>query len=174
MLNKKCAVCGKEFQTKTGIAKYCSDECRAKVGQKPVTYKPIITEHVCRWCGESFETSNGCKKYCSDQCRLEAKHKAKRTRYRETSDRTPRTEPDSLTVKQETAFLKEQKKSKDWRKGNKASLNAASQEASVIGVTYGVYVSHRDTMSPKSFEEWKQKKKKEYFLEKSKANSELD
>lgn len=30
MRHKKCVVCGKEFKTLSGGAKYCSDQCRNK------------------------------------------------------------------------------------------------------------------------------------------------
>lgn len=65
---KKCIVCGKEFYSKTGTAKFCSNKCQMiNCGQLFSPYK----KYHCKLCGNEFRPSKekGAHwKYCSDEC----------------------------------------------------------------------------------------------------------
>ncbi len=80
-MNKICSVCGKEFETKHHLTKFCSDDCR-KIHQRE--YKQNLNKIVstaeygrmksvncgCWACGKIFERSFANEKFCSDECRL--------------------------------------------------------------------------------------------------------
>ena len=76
---KVCAICGKEFETKTANAKYCSAECK-KVADK--RWKEEHREEqnakrrglylaTCPVCGKRFTKTGNFKTYCSTECRRE-------------------------------------------------------------------------------------------------------
>ena len=91
---RNCALCGKEFDTKSGQKKYCSLECRCKRDGLAVFAKyhlknpnaqitskcsgrdikkliglPQTRRVTCRFCGKKFETKSIRKKFCSHNCR---------------------------------------------------------------------------------------------------------
>lgn len=79
----KCAICGKEFQSKQWNAKYCSEVCY-KIGSKPIlqrSQKEYIKRKAeqrkaerakvvayCKICGAPISKDTGRLKYCSDVC----------------------------------------------------------------------------------------------------------
>lgn len=72
----KCEQCGKEFEQKQGVEKFCSRECWGKSRRvKTVTLN-------CPTCGEEFEIKpymikEGVKRFCSQKCyvKYRTKHK---------------------------------------------------------------------------------------------------
>ena len=96
MLFKKCAVCGKEFETVYHSKLYCSPECK-RIGvtewqrnmrqKKREEKEPQISK--CPICGNDFVVTTTQRKYCSDDCQqkgyalLEKEYKAKKRKVKE-------------------------------------------------------------------------------------------
>lgn len=81
-ITKTCVVCGSEFETKSGKAKYCSEKC-CKQARKENRYadksKPI---KKCRICGKEFTHGPSYQHICSEECRKIYKQE-KNKNYRE-------------------------------------------------------------------------------------------
>ena len=86
----KCAnpKCGKEFEQRTPLQKYCSDKCRSERYCRAKGTKPLSEQvWTCVKCGAKYTPKNGRAKYC-DKCRgkrlvesqrkYEAEHKEER------------------------------------------------------------------------------------------------
>ena len=79
---KKCAICGKIFQPKNQIQKYCGYECQRISNREnakrhmAIRYEKIKAQRQktaqCPICGEIFEKKSGKQKYCgSAECARE-------------------------------------------------------------------------------------------------------
>lgn len=62
---RTCAVCGKSFDAKATVQKYCSSECYLSTLRK----EPVEREATCKNCGKTFTTTDHRVKHCSDACR---------------------------------------------------------------------------------------------------------
>ncbi|MDO5742484.1 MAG: hypothetical protein Q4Q13_05980, partial [Vagococcus sp.] len=63
---KRCSICGSIFQSRSGVAKYCSEECSAE-GKRRLQrerYRKLIP---CSVCGKKFKENND--GICSNECR---------------------------------------------------------------------------------------------------------
>lgn len=90
---KKCAICGKVFESYRGVGKYCSDKCikkadanKQKEYQKRKTEKEkmLATVNKCRrcdFCGKAFAPTHGLQKYCSSECARSAENKRQKEYY---------------------------------------------------------------------------------------------
>lgn len=70
MYKRKCAWCGKDFESKYFNTKYCSIECRElnkKMNGTDFSKYPIPKN--CKVCGKKFMANSTGTKYCSDDCR---------------------------------------------------------------------------------------------------------
>lgn len=66
----RCAVCGREVESKCSRQKYCSHECynlARKVALKP---QVPLEETTCQACGKKFTEHYKGEKFCSDECRF--------------------------------------------------------------------------------------------------------
>ena len=59
-----CVICGKSFEAKRSIAKYCSNRCFKRAKYKPVQPHNL----VCVFCGKPFTSRYAKTKYCSQLC----------------------------------------------------------------------------------------------------------
>ena len=64
----KCVVCGKEFETDAGNAKYCSDMCRGYT--LPFAFRKPHKKKFCVVCGEEIDPLTKNYRYCSAECRI--------------------------------------------------------------------------------------------------------
>ena len=74
-----CKCCGKEFESRSSAAMYCSPNCRAKFYRQEAA-KERSREAVCENCGKTFVTTRSDTKYCCDECRTEANRKMQKER----------------------------------------------------------------------------------------------
>ena len=74
-----CKCCGKEFESRSSAAMYCSPNCRAKFYRQEAAEKRS-REIACENCGKTFTTTRNDVKYCCDQCRYEGQLKGQRIR----------------------------------------------------------------------------------------------
>lgn len=70
---KKCAVCGKEFETRFSWQVTCSPACRKKwryANCRAYYYRhrDPLHERKCVRCGKTFQPVHGAQKYCSPEC----------------------------------------------------------------------------------------------------------
>lgn len=66
-----CEICGKQFESRTINAKYCSRECRLEIRRQRREARrgpPKIYSKTCLLCGKAFEATNRKTKYCSQEC----------------------------------------------------------------------------------------------------------
>ena len=79
LIKKKCAQCGKVFNTTRSNQRFHSEECRYTFHSKKVTkYKK------CLYCGGPFITTNDSRLYCCLKHYIIAKHKRDHRNYMET------------------------------------------------------------------------------------------
>ena len=95
-----CKCCGKEFESRSSSAMYCSPNCRSKFYRQEAA-KERSREVVCENCGKVFTTTRNSVKYCSDDCRYAAQ--IKRQGARKKVLRETRSESTLPEKEQETA-----------------------------------------------------------------------
>ena len=68
LTKKICAICGKEFEAKNPVTKYCSDECReaAEKGKEALMDGARTSDRICVICGKPLPA--GRRQFCSDEC----------------------------------------------------------------------------------------------------------
>lgn len=78
VLDKKCDVCGKAFQTKKSRKRFCSPDCahegkkkRQRESKKPRPRNPPLPEKACVICQTRFVPRDNRIKTCSKQCSKE-------------------------------------------------------------------------------------------------------
>lgn len=72
----RCELCGKEFTSKSVLAKYCSAECRAIVrnqSQNEYRIRHKLDVKTCTVCGKEFIPERRNIKCCSDACKARRK-----------------------------------------------------------------------------------------------------
>lgn len=74
-----CKCCGKEFESRSSAAMYCSRSCAAKYYRQEAA-KERSRDIVCETCGKKFTTTRLDVKYCCEECRYEAQIKGQRIR----------------------------------------------------------------------------------------------
>ena len=74
-----CKCCGKEFESRSSSAMYCSPNCRSKFYRQEAA-KERSREIACENCGKSFTTTRSDVKFCCDECRYEGHLKGQRIR----------------------------------------------------------------------------------------------
>lgn len=94
---KKCAICGKTFESYRGIQKYCSEECskKSKVEcQKRYEDRKKNKEEekymnsnykYCAECGKAFMPTHKLQKYCCGKCAKDAENRRQREAYKKQS-----------------------------------------------------------------------------------------
>lgn len=69
---KKCEHCGKEFETKLEVKRFCCRQCKEKASKKRVKngirYDNLEFVKTCPVCHQEFVTKYSDKLYCSDKC----------------------------------------------------------------------------------------------------------
>ena len=90
-----CKCCGKEFESRSSAAMYCSPNCRAKFYRQEAAEKRS-REIACENCGKIFTTTRSDVKYCCDQCRYEGHLKGQRIR--NAVNRAKEKEPEVLDI----------------------------------------------------------------------------
>ncbi len=65
LFKKVCPNCHKEFDTFYGARKFCSDECRYRIGYPLKDYP----ERKCKICGKVFKPKLGHQLNCSKECK---------------------------------------------------------------------------------------------------------
>ena len=90
-----CKCCGKEFESRSSAAMYCSPNCRAKFYRQEAAEKRS-REIACENCGKTFTTTRNDVKYCCDHCRYEGQ--LKRQRKRNAANRAKKKEPEVLDI----------------------------------------------------------------------------
>lgn len=90
-----CKCCGKEFESRSSAAMYCSPNCRAKFYRQEAAEKRS-REIACENCGKTFITTRSDVKYCCDQCRYEGQLKGQRIR--NAANRAKEKEPEVLDI----------------------------------------------------------------------------
>lgn len=72
--DKQGNICGKEFETNSKHARYCSVECRNKAKNKWV--KKLGQTLICKRkdCNDTFQQKAANHKYCSDKCKQAARY----------------------------------------------------------------------------------------------------
>lgn len=80
--NKKCEQCGEMFYSKTGRAKYCSEECNYNHKKSLKKYErkdgQVIYHKVCSECGKNYDSFSARQMTCSDECGKIRKTRVKR------------------------------------------------------------------------------------------------
>ena len=80
MVNKKCVICGEEFQTSKGNQVCCSISCARK--RKRITDRKItLVEINCAHCGEPFVPKRRDSKCCSQSCTEARKYQLGKENY---------------------------------------------------------------------------------------------
>lgn len=103
-----CKCCGKEFESRSSAAMYCSPNCRAKFYRQEAAEKRS-REITCENCGKTFTTTRNDVKYCCENCRAEANRKMQHERYKakkefqNTSDMQSGVTETEIRKKQKTA-----------------------------------------------------------------------
>ena len=94
---KKCAICGKTFESYRGIGKYCSEECTKKGDsecQKRYQDRKNNKEEknsmsgvykYCVECGKAFMPTHKLQKYCCGKCAKDAENRRQREAYKKQS-----------------------------------------------------------------------------------------
>ena len=90
-----CKCCGKEFESRSSAAMYCSPNCRAKFYRQEAAEKRS-REIACENCGKTFTTTRNDVKYCCDHCRYEGQLKGQRIR--NAANRAKKKEPEVLDI----------------------------------------------------------------------------
>lgn len=90
-----CKCCGKEFESRSSAATYCSPNCRAKFYRQEAAEKRS-REIACENCGKTFTTTRNDVKYCCDHCRYEGQLKGQRIR--NAANRAKKKEPEVLDI----------------------------------------------------------------------------
>lgn len=62
-----CKFCGKEFQRKSYVQMYCSEDCRRRKKPRKTKNLAALKVKVCAWCGKEFFQANT-ERYCSKEC----------------------------------------------------------------------------------------------------------
>lgn len=134
---KKCAICGKSFESQYLQSAYCSIECRKKrhsiemraynlrkkEERKPEEPGKKKETAICEKCGKSFTKKNNAQRFCCLACRKAAKK-----------------------VRQKTEEYEEPKKI------YRSPLEQMAFEATARHMTYGTYVVWLERSGAKNFE----------------------
>lgn len=95
-----CKCCGKEFESRSSSAMYCSPNCRSKFYRQEAA-KERSREVVCENCGKTFTTTRSDVKFCCDDCRYAAQIKrqgARKKALRETKNGSALPEKEQKTA----------------------------------------------------------------------------
>lgn len=78
MIVKQCAFCGKEFEPKNGIQRFCSTACymKARNEKRKADRLAAVETVVCPTCGKEFEREYKQRRFCSDECARLSRTKA--------------------------------------------------------------------------------------------------
>ena len=88
---RKCVICGKPFQEKNAVQKYCSTSCSDEGHRRSSLewfrqHRPSKTDLVytlvCKNCGKRFQAPSRRLVYCSAECRIEGQRKAARLNWK--------------------------------------------------------------------------------------------
>lgn len=140
-----CSVCGSDFESNRFNAKYCSDQCRQKAGCK---YKAMPKfEKNCIVCGRTFAGRKN-RLICSEECQKE--HQRQQSRIYSAKKKN---EIDLLVIENQK-FWEQAAAHRKFRHTDPEALSRHSISAAAIGVSYGDYVGHKDTMTEESFRTW--------------------
>ncbi len=108
LIKKICAICGKEFEAKNPITKYCSDECRKKAA----------TIHAAQWHARIMETPEGMEKYRQRTKRYAEAQKAK-PEYVEKYEERLEQYKERYKLKKENGWTRKCAHCKKWFAGEK-------------------------------------------------------
>lgn len=90
-----CPICGREFLTNHGKAKYCSMGCKKEAARRREgTHTLAHTRRTCPICGKEFTPRNSTEKYCCKACSDKAKRRRtkadkKKWRAKKIAERAP-------------------------------------------------------------------------------------
>ena len=99
-----CVFCGKSFDSRTPLAKFCTPNCRKAFYRQEERKRRTPHECHCEICGAAFTPSRKDAKYCSDECRAEGRRIWQRQWYAKRHNLSEKPEtPDSANANEKTA-----------------------------------------------------------------------